>query len=127
MQISRELLRRLRPEIESALAGIGEKHGITLNLGNASFTDYDFTFKLKGAVTNTGDGRPAAAAEWDLYRSRFGLQAVEFGTSFTTRSGDYTVVGIAPKSRKYPVIGASTIDGRKRKFVPEAVLPRAAA
>lgn len=124
MKITRELLKALRTELNRSLSEIGEAHDINLELGNASFTDYDFTFKLKGAVTDTGDGRSAAAAEWDRYRTMYGLGAIEFGDSFTTRSGTYTVTGILPKSRKYPVLGIGA-DGRTRKFVPEAVLPRA--
>ena len=121
MKITRELLKALRPEIEGALTAIAERHNITLNLGNASYKDHDFSFKLIGQVQDIGDGRPAAAAEWDLYRSRFGLDGIEYGTSFTTHSGTYTVDGILPRSRKYPVLGLAA-DGERRKFKPSSVL-----
>lgn len=121
MKVTRELLKTIRTEINRALTEVGEAHGITLNLGNASYTDYDFTFKLKGAALDTGDGRSAAAAEWDLYRSRYGLDAIEYGDSFRTHSGTYTIDGIKPRSPKFPIIGIG-VDGRRRKFPARAVL-----
>lgn len=48
--INRELLRVLRAEIDEALLALGNKHGLALNVGTASFSDTAATFKLTVAV-----------------------------------------------------------------------------
>ena len=37
-EITRDFLRTLRTEIDSALRNVGAKHGVTINAGSASFT-----------------------------------------------------------------------------------------
>ena len=56
-EISRSLLSTLREEINSALAPVAAKHGITLHAGNASYTSTSFTFKLEGRG-KSAEGKP---------------------------------------------------------------------
>lgn len=120
MEINREVLRNLRFEINDAIKEIGDRHGVDLKLGNAKFTEIDCTFQLKGNVQDAGDGRPAAAVEWDRYRNRYGLHDVEFGDAFHFRGVQYNVCGIKPRSPKYPIL-AKDLSGEVFKFKVDAV------
>lgn len=120
MEITREVLRDLRYEINDAIEDIAKRFDISLSVGNASFTPHNFTFKLKGEVNDAGDGRPAAAADWDRYRGRFDLNDVEFGSTFHARGIQYTICGIKPRSPKYPILAADPA-GSVYKFRATAV------
>jgi len=120
MEITREVLRDLRYEINDAIEDIGKRFDINLVVGSANYTPHDFTFKLKGTVNDIGDGRPAAAAEWDKYRGRFQLHDVEFGSTFSLRGIQYTISGIKPRSPKFPIL-ATDLAGKVYKFKVSAL------
>lgn len=48
--ITRDILKAIRGDIDAALAAVGEKHGVILKAGNASFSEANFTFKLEGTI-----------------------------------------------------------------------------
>jgi hypothetical protein len=50
MNVSRDLLKAIRADLDAAIAAVGQKHGVTLKTGNASFTETSFTFKLNGTI-----------------------------------------------------------------------------
>jgi len=56
-----------------------------------------------------------------LYAPTFGLLADDFGRSFTFRSRTYKIVGCAPKSFKYPILGSRLPDGKVFKFPADHV------
>ncbi len=107
-QIDRDLLRALRTDIDAALKVVGQKHGVVIGTGNASFTEASATFKLIVALTNpdapAGESespmvmkaRSDYVARWHL----FGMHQDWLGKTF----GPYTVMGLLPKSTRYPVL-----------------------
>ena len=53
-QISKESLRLLRNDIDTALESVARKHGISLRTGNATYTGTTATFKLNVALIVDG-------------------------------------------------------------------------
>lgn len=62
----------------------------------------------------------AARQEWDLQCWRFNLKPEQFGTTFMHRNERFTVIGIKPRSKTYPVLGRND-NGKVYKF-PGSVL-----
>ena len=51
MNITKELLRSIRADMDVALAAVAAKHGIELKCGNARFMALTFTMKVEGKVS----------------------------------------------------------------------------
>lgn len=116
-RFDRPTLRRFRSTLEAKLAEIEEEFGVTMNIGSIRFSDTDFTARLSCGLGNADE---AAQREWDQNCFFFGLKSDDFGRTFTDRGTPFTVTGIKPKSRKYPVL-ATNSNGTTYKF-PASVL-----
>lgn len=68
--ITRDPLKALRIEIDQALQHIGTKYGVTLESGNATFTDQRATIKLEATVVG---GMSEEAERYDLMAPLLGL------------------------------------------------------
>ena len=115
--------RLLREEIQKALDNVGATHGFSFSLGNITFTDTDFSVKLRGIDQNAANGATALQLDWDKNKHKYPLLAdVNIGTKFRSDKGDtYEVVGLKPRNRKYPVIAVHLGNGKQYKFSPYAV------
>ena len=92
----------VRKAIVKALKPVGESLGLTLDIGNISYQADSFKTPLTVKVGT--DPKAHAKAEWDKYCSMFGFKKEHFGKTITQGVNVYKIVGIAPKSSKYPVI-----------------------
>lgn len=92
-------LKVLSAEIETALAAIGEKHGITIKTAGGSYTDETVTFKLDCIVKGEGGvARDKHAVALERFYPKF------VGKEVTLNSKTYTVVGYNTRGREYPFI-----------------------
>jgi hypothetical protein len=127
--INRDVIRMLRAELELALAAVGEKHGIKINVGNASFTSSNVTFKVEAAIIGEGGvviNKEAAA--FKALAVSYGLLPDDLGKTFTTyaygggsKAPTYEIIGAAPRSFKFPILGKRA-DGKIFKFPPNTVI-----
>jgi hypothetical protein len=108
-------IRDMRPVIEAALKSVEERFGVKVKVGNASFTPNNVVFKVEFA--ELVDGKAVTKEIEDFKRNAvfFGLQPDDMGKTFLFRNDAYTVCGLAPKSRKAPVLARRT-DGKVFKF-----------
>ena len=122
---TRQNLKELRPEIESALAALATKHGISIKLGNASFLNETATFKLELAtISSSGVVASKEARDFTRYAFMYGLKPEHLNQVFTDFDGEtYTVRGLMSKSRKYPVL-VERQDGTQFKFPATRVSSR---
>lgn len=108
-EVTRDLLRVLRDELNAAIAPIAAKHGVALQVGNASFTPTTATFKLEVGIL---DGAPEGAstqvikaqADWKRLARSFGLDPAWLGKSFSYAGVTATILGLMPKRTKYPIL-----------------------
>ena len=110
-------LKEVREVINAALSDQLDKLGLTAKIGNISFSDADFRCKLE---VSCGSADDASRREWDKHAPLFGLASEDFGKSFVHGGTAFTVCGIKPKSRKYPVL-AKNLSGTTYKFPVAAV------
>tara|TARA_R100001082_G_scaffold45441_1_gene24249 strand:+ start:34 stop:429 length:396 start_codon:yes stop_codon:yes gene_type:complete len=102
-------------EALNALKVIAEKYGLTVKQSGGSFNPDEGSFTPKFSfVCETDNGIPS-----DFARNapRYGLKAEDWGKTFTSNLGDtYTLYGIKPRNRKYPILGKCTKNGNLYKF-----------
>jgi hypothetical protein len=121
------LLKKLRPEIEAALAELGRKHGITIRAGSARFSERTADLKLELAVIG-GDGGSTRreTEEFEKYHTMFGLEAADLGQIVMLDREEHRLVGLAPNRPKYPIVMERVRDG-KMVLCTEDVIEKIAA
>jgi hypothetical protein len=124
-------LKNVRADIDSALLAIKQKYGITIQLGNISYSPDKATSRLTmiavGDAAAATDPRAAALAkaqaEFKRAASSFGLKPEQFGATFTFGRDTYKLAGLKPRSPKRPVLGTSLRDGKTYVFPESAIAP----
>ena len=104
----------MRLEIDAALAKVAAKHGITLEIGNISFSADSFRTTL--SAKSSAD--PLENAKSDFIKSAYsvGLLKDAFGKTFDVRGDTFKIIGVKPRSHKYPVIGKDMSNGKEYKL-----------
>lgn len=109
MTITKDLLKALRADCNAALAEVAKKHGVILQVGNASFSGETATFKLEVAKTDGATQGESiivikARDDWATYAPIFGMEAEWLGQSFRRSGSTYKILGVMPKRSKYPIL-----------------------
>lgn len=107
----------IQADIKAALAAVEEKYGVTIGFGGIRYDSAQYGSKMTVTIGNADE---AAKAEFDKYCWKFNLKPSAFGSTFTTQGQTFTVVGIKPKGKKYPVL-AKNAAGKVFKFPERAV------
>ena len=124
-------LRELRKDIDAAFAAIRQKHGVSLSIGNISYSPEKATSRLTmvaiGDPNVASDPRAAALAkaqaEFKRYADSFGLKPEQFGATFKFGRDTYKLSGLKPRSPKRPILGTSITDGKTYVFPESAIAP----
>lgn len=122
-KLDKAALKSLRDPIEAELKALGERLGLTFQIGNGSFGDgSEATFKMLIKVDDPEAQRALAKAGWDRncryigmdYNNpdESGLRPEDFGTEFMSGTTKYRTTGINIGRSKYP-IAAEIISGPK--------------
>jgi hypothetical protein len=112
----------IRKRLETAVKPLAEELGVAIDIGGCTFNASNCRFQLKIAVLDS-NGK-AITEESESFRSNaklFGLEPDDLGKEFVFRGQSYTICGLKPKSRKYPVIARSD-NGKDYKFGCRTVL-----
>jgi len=121
-KLDRPTVKYIRKRLEAAVKPLAEELGVVIDLGSCTFQTSNCRFQLKVAVLNS-DGE-AMTEEIDSFRSNaklFGFEPDDLGKEFIYRRQSYTICGLKPKSRKYPVVARSD-SGKNYKFACRTVL-----
>ncbi len=114
-KMTRGQIKNLRDDINGALIDLGLKHGLKINAGNASFTDNSVTFKVECLIAGFDKGKD----EFERSAFLFNLSQADYGKDFSYGGRQYKLVGLKPRSPKYPIIGER--DGGRYKLPERAV------
>ena len=121
MTFDRANLRVLNADIQAALTEVGKKHGITIALGTGRFSPNEYRSKITATTSAPVDAAVRARKEFEEYAGAFFLKPSDFGQTFVVGGKQYTICGIKPKSRQYPVLGRNA-RGKVFKFAASDVL-----
>ena len=118
----RATVRETRDKLQAALAQVAEELGCRIEVGNASFSGSQCTFKVECAVV--GEDGMAQTRETTDFKARaalYGLSPADLGEVFTNGGDQFRVAGLKPKSRKYPIVAVRVKDGKAYKFPADMV------
>ena len=121
-ELDRSTVKYIGKRLETAVTPLAEELGVAIDVGNCTFQASNCKFQLKVSVLGS-DGE-AMTEESESFRSNarlFGLEPDDLGKEFVFRGQSYTICGLKPKSRKYPVIARSG-NGKDYKFACRTVL-----
>lgn len=123
--IDKTVCATLRPEINAALAEVAAKYGLSISLGNGTFTSANATFKLNIATRgDNGEIRTKETTDFKAYALSYGLKPTDLGAKFhCSRNGEVEIVGLKVKSHTYPIL-CKTRAGARIKY-PAAYVKRA--
>mgnify|MGYP006101384285 CR=1 FL=1 len=109
----------IRKDIDAALNEIGKKWGISLDTGNLSYSDKNFTTKISGAVVSkSGIVMSKQATDFNRIGKRY-LPGVNVGDKVSHLGMEYTITGWNTRSRKNPV--EMEMDGKSYKVSVELI------
>ena len=115
--ITPQKIKDMRKDIDEALKAVAEKHNCTISAGRANYSDESFNIKLE-VVENSSDGSTVTQAQldWKANARRFGLNVDLLGKTVQIQGKDFEIVGLKPRSSKYPVLGKDLSNGKTYKF-----------
>jgi len=114
--LNKPTVKYIRERLRTAVKPLAEEFGVTIDLGSCTFSTSNCRFQLKLALLDS-KGKPITE-EVDSFRNNaklFGFDPDDLGKKFTLQGQSYTICGLKPKSRKYPVIARSD-NGKNYKF-----------
>ena len=114
-KINKSTVQLLAEEATEALLAIAEAHGLTLKQERGSYDPDAGSFTGKWSfVCVSEDGIPSDFAR---NAALFGLKAEDYGREFSTFGGTFTLCGIKPRNRKYPILGKCVRTGKTYKHM----------
>lgn len=117
-------LKQIRERLEIAVSLIADETGLNIKVGSCNFRNRSATFKLEvGVVDEDGNSFDEDAANFRVFAEDVGLKEEDLGKTFINSSKLYTISGLKPRNRKYPIL-ATRADGKRFKFPASLVRDR---
>ena len=110
-KITPSVAKSIDEDITAAVKSVEKKWGVNISVGGGTYDSDSFTSKVKVSLEGVDTGKK----EWDRFCFRFGLKPEQYGQTFSSRGETFTVSGIAPKGKKYPIL-AKNARGTTYKF-----------
>lgn len=121
MTFDKTNLRRLSADLQAALDAVAKQHGISIVLGSGRFSPTEYRAKITASTTLPANAEDRARKEFEEHAGAFFLKPSDYGQTFVIGGKQYTICGIKPKSRQYPVLGRNA-RGKVFKFAATDVL-----
>ena len=118
-KMTRSAARTIADDAQAALEDVAKRHGLTLKKGGGQYDPIEGTFTPKFTfICATEDGIPS---DFSSNAPLYGLTDADYGRIFSTHHGQFTICGIAPRSRKYPILAKCSNSGKTYKFAASDV------
>ena len=121
-QFDRKNLKALRQDMNDVLKAVELRYGIKINVGNASFSDNEVTFKTKcNTLGEGGKAQTKEANQWKLYAELNGVGQFSVGDRITIQGQVFSIEGWNTRAKKSPVMIKEVATGKSYKC-PKNVL-----
>ena len=122
-ELNRPSVELLRNKIEELLKPIEEEFNIKVSLNGGRFSNTMYNPKIELSIINDEGGIAETKERTDYKRNCvfFDLKEEYLDQSFTVAGTEYLVVGLKPRSRKYPIIAKDTRSNKSYKFGADTV------
>jgi len=110
---------RIRDAVDAALKETGERLGMTFRAGNMSYDPdgLSVTIKLAGSVDGEdGEAVDPMVQEFKRHCDQFDLRPDHLGKEIKLEGTTFRIVGLKPRSPKFPIIGQRVSDGKRFKL-----------
>jgi hypothetical protein len=115
-------VKKLMDEVLKELAPLAKKHNVNVKQGGtARYTDVSLTIPITLELTDTSGEPLQAKSDWSVYSFMYGLPIDALGKSFVDGGHQFTITGIAPKSRRFPVL-VKRADGKTFKYPADRIM-----
>lgn len=104
---------------EAALIEVAERLGVNLTVNGGAFKPGEGTLSLRFTFGCKSDG--GIPKSFLAHCGRYSLTPSDFGAEFVSRGHTYTISGVNPRRRKYPITAIRASDGKGYKFAAETV------
>lgn len=125
-QFNKEILRELRPQLTAAIQAVLNGHGVTAQVGSASYGDGIATFKLELALqAENGKTMTKERENWPHICEQFGFEKSDLDREFIFNGSHQrpaTIEGIKNTGGKMPVAIRFKGDDRNSFTTVRAVL-----
>lgn len=118
--INRQLAKTLRDAINAALIEVGNEYGMNIHAGNCTFDDISLKYQLRCEVADQSAIDAAAEKDFREWAKWTDIDQDAFGKSFNSNGKSFTICGVKPRNRKYPIL-AKSADGSTYKFQPRQI------
>ena len=131
----RATCRIISQEATAALQAVAAKYGLSVMAGSGSFSPAaftpKFTFSPMVAVTAAPQGTvpyvtagsaSSIPADFANKAALVGLQASDYGRTFTSQGKTFKITGINLKAHKFPILGTEIRTGKTFKFHADNVV-----
>jgi hypothetical protein len=114
--LDRTAVRRINDDIQSALDTVAKRYGVQIKVGNSRFSNTNCTTKIDISTVNEGGTvMTKEATDFNRFAASFGITK-KLGDTFDFRYDTYEIVGLKPRSSKYPVLAKNLSNGKTFKF-----------
>ena len=121
-QFDRKNLKALRQDMNDVLKAVELRYGIQINVGNASFSDNEVTFKTKcNTIGEGGKAQTKEANQWKMYAELNGVGQFSVGDRITIQGQVFSIEGWNTRAKKSPVMIKDIATGKSYKC-PKNVL-----
>jgi hypothetical protein len=118
--MDRQTVKTLRDRIQKVLDD-AKIEGFSVKVGNATFGETSAVFKVGVAtIGDNGVVQDRKSENFKQLAGLYGLKLEDLGKSFDWGHKSYTIIGLNPKSRRFPILAKRNDDGKVFKF-PETV------
>ena len=119
----RSNLKDLREDMVAALQAVALKHGVQFTPKGCSFSPTAATFRIEAAVINEGGvAETKERQDFARYASIYGLKPEWLDKTFVYGAGNYSIVGLATRKSKAPVMAKKMGDNGRTYVFPTNVV-----
>jgi hypothetical protein len=122
-EFNKNNLKALRQDMNAALAKLEAQYGIQINVGNASYSDNEVTFKTKcNTISASGTVITKEAQNWSLYAELNGVGQFSIGDRITLQGKVFEIAGWNTRAKKSPVMIKEVGTGKGYKCPKEVLM-----
>lgn len=119
MEFNKRGFELFRNDVEAALKMVAEKHGVEIECGKISYSNFDFTMQLKATKNDSGvDGKKAIFEQECIL---FGFKPEDYNREFRANGKKFKLIGFNLKSPKNNCSIYCIDDGKTYKCNDEMV------